>query len=46
MEITEEETLTADEPAEADLLKETWPLSEEETVREFEEYLLEIGLRF
>ena len=43
---TIEEELQADEfAAEADLLMEAWPLPPEDTAREFEEYLMEIGLR-
>ena len=46
MEITEEEFLTDDfEQDEADILKESCPLSWEETVHEFEDYLLDIGVR-
>lgn len=33
-------------PNEADLLKETWPFPQENTVKEFEEFLMDIGLRF
>ncbi len=42
------EDLLLDEyyPAEAELLKETWPLPPENTVKEFEEFLMDIGLRF
>ncbi len=32
-------------PDEEDLLKETWPIVPDETVREFEQYLLDIGVR-
>ena len=47
MEITEEEFLTDDFGQEIDdLYKETWPLPAEDTVREFEQYLLDIGVRF
>ena len=45
MEITEEILTDALFPAEDDLIKETRPLSVEETVKEFEEYLLDIGVR-
>ena len=31
---------------EASALKEAWPLPPEETIREFEEYLMDIGVRF
>ena len=42
------EDLLLDEyyPAEADQLKEAWPLPPENTVKEFEEFLMDIGLRF
>ena len=42
-----DETLIAEEAeqAEEDVLKESCPLPWEETVREFEEYLLDIGVR-
>ncbi len=42
------EDLLLDEyyPAEADRLKEAWPLPQENTVKEFEEFLMDIGLRF
>ncbi len=42
------EDLLLDEyyPNEADLLKETWPFPQENTVKEFEEFLMDIGLRF
>ena len=46
LEITEEEYRTDDLfPDEEDLLKETWPIVPDETVREFEQYLLDIGVR-
>ena len=46
MEIAEE-SLTADETGlDTDaLLKETWPVPEEDFIKEFEEYLLDIGVR-
>ena len=44
MEITEEEFLT-DDRTEDDLFKETAPLPWDDTVREFENYLLDIGVR-
>ena len=42
------EDLLLDEyyPAETDLLKEAWPLPPENTVKEFEEFLMDIGIRF
>lgn len=47
MEITEEELMTAEtEPAETESLKEAWPIPPEDNILEFEEYLMEIGLRF
>ena len=44
---TLDETLIAEEAKQAEetVLKESWPLPWEETVREFEEYLLDIGVR-
>lgn len=45
MEITEEILLDGLFPEEDDLLKESWPLPVEQTVKEFEEYLLDIGVR-
>ena len=46
MEITEEGYLTDEyEQEETDILKESNPLPWDETVREFEEYLLDIGVR-
>ena len=46
MEITEEEFLTdEEEQAAEDILKEACPLSWEQTVREFEDYLWDIGVR-
>ena len=32
-------------PSEEDLLKESWPLPVEDTVKEFEQYLEDIGVR-
>lgn len=47
MEATAEDLLAEEYyAAEADLLKEAWPLPPQDTVKEFEEYLMEIGLRF
>ena len=47
MEITEEEFITPDtEPAETKILVEAWPIPPEDDTREFEEFLMEIGLRF
>ena len=44
--ITEEEILTDDLfPAGDAILKEAWPVPEEDFVKEFEEYLLDIGVR-
>ena len=45
---TTEETLIADEfeREEDTLMKESWPLPPDDYVREFEEYLMDIGLRF
>ena len=47
MEITEEEFMTPDtDPAEMDIALEAWPIPPEDDTREFEEFLMEIGLRF
>ena len=47
METTEEDFMTAEvELAETEIIKETWSVFPEDNVREFEEYLMEIGLRF
>ena len=45
MEIAEEEFLTDETLPADDLLNEAWPLPIEDTVKEFEEYLLDIGVR-
>ena len=45
MEITEDRTPEI-EPAETKVITETWPIPPEDDTREFEEYLIEIGLRF
>ena len=45
MEITEELLLVELFPAEDDLIKETWPLPPEETAKEYELYLADIGVR-
>ncbi len=45
MEIAEEE-FTVSEPDMDAILKEAWPLPEEDTLREFEQYLADIGVRF
>ena len=45
MEITEKLLLDELFPAEDDLIKESWPLPVEDTVREFENYLSDIGVR-
>ena len=43
-----EEELTADEinPDDDNLLKETWPIPTEESLKEFVDYLSDLGLRF
>lgn len=33
-------------PVEAERIKEEWPLPPENTIKEFEEFLIDIGLRF
>ena len=45
LEITEETLLADLFPTGDDLLKESWPLPVEDTVKEFELYLEEIGVR-
>ncbi len=46
MEITEEEFMTVETDQEdTKVLKEAWPIPPEDYTREFEEYLMEIGLR-
>ena len=46
METIEEEYLVDEtEPDEETLLEETWPITRESLVKEFEEYLLDIGVR-
>ena len=46
MEITKEEFMTVETDQEdAKVLKEAWPIPPEDYTREFEEYLMEIGLR-
>ena len=45
MEITEELLLDDLFPSEEDLLKEAWPLPAEDTAKEFELYLEDIGVR-
>ncbi len=46
MELTEDEMLMDDYfPDEAEILKEAWPLPIADTVKEFENYLMDIGVR-
>ncbi len=45
MEMTEELLLDELFPAEDDLLKETWPIPQEDFAKEFELYLEDIGVR-
>ena len=45
LEITEELLLNDLFPAPDDLLKEAWPLPAEDTVKEFELFLEDIGVR-
>ena len=46
MEITEEEIMTAEsDQDDKGVLKEVWSIPQEDNIREFEEYLMEIGLR-
>ena len=47
MEITEEEFMfDGTDQADNDALMEAWPIPSEESLKEFEDYLAEIGLRF
>ena len=47
MVITEDEIMTLESDKEdIAVLKETWPIPPEDYTREFEDYLMEIGLRF
>ena len=47
MEITEEEfVFDGTDQADDDVLMEAWPIPSEESLKEFEDYLAEIGLRF
>ena len=47
MDVSEEALIKDDlNPAEDDVLREAWPIPPEDYIREFEEYLDEIGLRF
>lgn len=47
MEITEEEFMfDGTDQADDDVLMEAWPIPSEESLKEFEDYLAEIGLRF
>lgn len=46
MEIIDEEYLTDETVlADDDILKEAWPIPQEDLIKEFEEYLLDIGVR-
>ena len=46
MEIMEDEIMLAEADQEdSEVLKEVWPITPEDYTREFEEYLMEIGLR-
>ena len=45
VEITEEILLEELFPAEDDLIRESWPLPAEDTAKEFELYLEDIGIR-
>ena len=46
LEITEEEFLTDDLlQTDDDILREAWPIPQEDLIREFENYLLDIGVR-
>ena len=45
MEMTEDLLMEELFPADEAVLKETWPVVEEDLIKEFEEYLLDIGVR-
>lgn len=45
MDITEEEFLT-DDTTEKDITREAWPIPPSDSVKDFEEYLMDLGLRF
>ncbi len=46
MDFSEDELFDEDVgPADNDALKEAWPIPPEDYTREFEEYLMDIGLR-
>ena len=47
MEIAEEEfVLDGTEQVNDSVLREAWPIPSEESLKEFENYLLDLGLRF
>lgn len=47
MEIADEEFMTDDtDQVNDDLLRETWPIASEESLKEFEDLLADLGLRF
>lgn len=47
LDIVEEALIVEEgEQAEDDLLKEAWPIPSDEYLKEFEQYLMDIGLRF
>ena len=45
MDITEEEFLT-DETDTIDITREAWPIPPSDNVKDFEEFLMDLGLRF
>ncbi len=45
-ELTADETDPADEQADSNVYMEAWPVMPDGPVKEFEEYLMDIGLRF
>lgn len=45
MDITEEEFLT-DDLTEEDVSREAWPIPPSDNVKDFEEFLMDLGLRF
>ena len=43
---TADETVPADDRPDGRVLKETWPVMPDGPLKEFEEYLMDLGLRF
>ena len=45
-ELIEDEIEPADDPEDSHVLMEAWPVMPDGPVKEFEEYLMDLGLRF